>query len=159
MRMARDGESLAALNGKTYALTPEDGIIADAAGPEALGGIIGGTHSGCDEGTTEVFIECALFDPVRIALSGRRHDVRTDARPRFERGIDPALLPAWRSSLATRADASSSAAARRARSRPPAPSRPGSATRRCASSGWPGSAAPTCRRTRRSASSNASASR
>ena len=93
MRMARGGETLLALNGKTYELTPEDGIIADAAGPEALGGIIGGEHSGCDEGTTECFIECALFDPVRIALAGRRHDVRTDARARFERGVDPALPP------------------------------------------------------------------
>lgn len=93
MRMAREGESLAALNGKTYALTSEDGVIADAAGPEALGGVIGGEPSGCDEGTTECFIECAVFDPVRIALSGRRHDIRTDARSRFERGIDPALPP------------------------------------------------------------------
>lgn len=92
MRMAREGETLAALNGKTYALTPEDGVIADAAGPEALGGVIGGEHSGCDETTSECFIECALFDPVRIALSGRRHDVRTDARARFERGLDPAFL-------------------------------------------------------------------
>ena len=91
MRMAREGESLAALNGKTYALTPEDGIIADESGPEALGGVIGGAPTGCDEGTTEVFIECAIFDPVRIALSGRRHDIRTDARARFERGVDQAL--------------------------------------------------------------------
>ena len=93
MRMARDGETLTALNGKDYALTAEDGVIADEAGPEALGGVIGGEHSGCDETTTECFIECALFDPVRIALSGRRHDVRTDARARFERGLDPAFLP------------------------------------------------------------------
>jgi phenylalanyl-tRNA synthetase beta chain len=93
MRMARPGEELVALNGKTYALTDEDGVIADANGVEALGGVIGGAHSGCDEATTECFIECALFDPVRIALSGRRHDVRTDARSRFERGIDAALLP------------------------------------------------------------------
>ncbi|MBR0669854.1 phenylalanine--tRNA ligase subunit beta [Neoroseomonas soli] len=93
MRMARDGETLTALNGKEYALTAEDGVIADAAGAEALGGVIGGEHSGCDETTTECFIECALFDPVRIALSGRRHDVRTDARARFERGLDPAFLP------------------------------------------------------------------
>jgi len=92
MRMAREGESLAALNGKAYALTAEDGVIADGAGVESLGGIIGGAHSGCDEGTTEAFIECALFDPVRVALSGRRHDVRTDARARFERGLDPALM-------------------------------------------------------------------
>ncbi len=81
-----------ALNGRTYALTPEDGVIADAAGAEALGGVIGGEPTGCDEATTECFIECALFDPVRVALSGRRHDVRSDARARFERGLDPALL-------------------------------------------------------------------
>ncbi|MCV5480322.1 phenylalanine--tRNA ligase beta subunit-related protein, partial [Escherichia coli] len=60
MRMAREGETLLALNGREYALTPEDGVIADARGPEALGGIIGGEPSGCDEGTTEAFIECAL---------------------------------------------------------------------------------------------------
>ena len=100
MRMAQDGESLLALNGKTYALTAEDGIIADESGPEALGGIIGGEPTGCDEGTTECFIECAIFDPVRIALSGRRHDVRTDARARFERGVDQAL-PALALELAT----------------------------------------------------------
>ncbi len=93
MRMAREGERLLALNGKEYVLTPEDGVIADEAGAEALGGIIGGEHTGCDATTTEAFIECALFDPVRIALSGRRHDIRTDARQRFERGIDPALMP------------------------------------------------------------------
>ena len=93
MRMAAPGEALEALNGKAYALTAEDGIIADAAGPEALGGIIGGAPSGCDEGTTECFIECAVFDPVRIALSGRRHDIQTEARRRFERGIDQALPP------------------------------------------------------------------
>ncbi len=94
MRMARAGEELHALNGKTYALTEEDGVIADAAGPEALGGVIGGAPSGCDETTTEVFIECAVFDPVRIALSGRRHNIFTDARARFERGVDQALPPA-----------------------------------------------------------------
>jgi phenylalanyl-tRNA synthetase beta chain len=94
MRMARAGEELHALNGKTYALTGEDGVIADAEGPEALGGIIGGEPSGCDETTTECFIECALFDPVRVALSGRRHNVFTDARARFERGLDQSLLPA-----------------------------------------------------------------
>ncbi len=92
MRFARAGETMLALNGRTYALTPEDGIIADAAGPEALGGVIGGEHSGCDETTTEVFVECALFDPVRIAQSGRRHGIFTDARARNERGLDPALM-------------------------------------------------------------------
>jgi len=91
MRMARPGESLAALNNKSYALTEADGVIADARGPEALGGIIGGEPTGCDENTTECFIESALFDPVRIALSGRRHGIVTDARQRFERGLDQAL--------------------------------------------------------------------
>jgi phenylalanyl-tRNA synthetase beta chain len=100
MRMARPGETLAALNGRDYALTEQDGIIADAAGPEALGGIIGGAPTGCDEATTTCFIECAIFDPVRIALSGRRHDIRTDARQRFERGVDQAL-PALALDMAT----------------------------------------------------------
>ena len=63
------GETLAALNGKEYALTAEDGVIADAAGVESLGGIVGGAQSGCDEGTADAFIECALFDPVRVALN------------------------------------------------------------------------------------------
>ncbi len=92
-RMAREGEELAALNGKTYALTPEDGVIADARGVESLGGIVGGERTGCDEATQECFLECALFDPVRIARSGRRHDVRTDARQRFERGVNQRDLP------------------------------------------------------------------
>ncbi|MCQ4162118.1 phenylalanine--tRNA ligase subunit beta [Roseomonas sp. GC11] len=94
LRRGREGESFLALNGKEVAVTPEDLVIADAAAVESLAGIMGGEHSGSDEGTTEVFIECALFDPVRIALSGRRHELRSDARARFERGIDPALLPA-----------------------------------------------------------------
>ncbi|WBV43629.1 phenylalanine--tRNA ligase subunit beta [Pseudoroseomonas cervicalis] len=94
LRRGRDGESFLALNGKEVAVTSEDLVIADSEAVESLAGIMGGEHSGSDEGTTEVFIECALFDPVRIALSGRRHDLRSDARARFERGIDPALLPA-----------------------------------------------------------------
>ncbi|MFC3126989.1 phenylalanine--tRNA ligase subunit beta [Pseudoroseomonas globiformis] len=93
MRPGREDESYLALNGKEIAVTPQDCVIADADGVESLAGIMGGEHSGSDAGTTEVFIECALFDPVRIALSGRRHDLRSDARQRFERGIDAALLP------------------------------------------------------------------
>ncbi|MDJ0386828.1 phenylalanine--tRNA ligase subunit beta [Roseomonas sp. E05] len=94
LRRGRAGESFVALNGKEVAVTPEDLVIADGEAVESLAGIMGGEHSGSDENTSEVFIECALFDPVRIALSGRRHDLRSDARARFERGIDPALLPA-----------------------------------------------------------------
>lgn len=87
------GETLRALNNREYPLQGEDCVIADAAAARSLAGIMGGVESGCDEATTEVFLECALFDPVRIAQSGRRHQILSDARSRFERGIDPALLP------------------------------------------------------------------
>ena len=87
------GETFRALNGKDYTVTPEDCAIADAAGVQSMAGVIGGEATGCDDGTTTVFIECALFDPIRAALTGRRHQVVSDARQRFERGIDPALMP------------------------------------------------------------------
>jgi phenylalanyl-tRNA synthetase beta chain len=88
------GEVMPALNGKEYTLDPEDCAIADGAGVQSIAGVIGGEATGCDESTTTVFVECALFDPVRIALTGRRHQIVSDARQRFERGIDPTLLPA-----------------------------------------------------------------
>jgi phenylalanyl-tRNA synthetase beta chain len=88
------GETFRALNGKDYTVTPDDCAIADAAGVQSLAGVMGGAATGCDEGTTSVFIECALFDPVRVSLTGRRHQIVSDARQRFERGIDPAQLPA-----------------------------------------------------------------
>ncbi len=88
------GETLRALNGKDYVLDPEDCAICDAAGVQSIAGVIGGEATGCDDFTTDVFVECALFDPVRIALTGRRHQIVSDARQRFERGLDPALLPA-----------------------------------------------------------------
>ncbi len=87
------GETFKALNGKEYTVTQDDCVIADANGVQSLAGVVGGEATGCDEGTTSVFIECALFDPVSIALAGRRHQIISDARQRFERGIDPALLP------------------------------------------------------------------
>jgi phenylalanyl-tRNA synthetase beta chain len=87
-----DGTQFTALNGKTYAPGPADCVITDAHGPESLGGIMGGERSGCDEATSSAFIECAVFDPVRVALTGRRHNVTSDARYRFERGIDVALM-------------------------------------------------------------------
>ncbi|MBP0444061.1 phenylalanine--tRNA ligase subunit beta [Roseomonas sp. SSH11] len=90
MRLGREGDEYLALNGKTYRPTPEDIVIADEAGVESLAAIVGGETTGCDETTREVFIECALFDPVRIALTGRRHQVHSDARARNERGLDPA---------------------------------------------------------------------
>src|SRR5487761_2692271 len=87
------GETFRALNGKDYVPDPEDCVIADAAGVQSLAGVMGGEATGCDETTTEVFVECALFDPVRVALTGRRHQIVSDARQRFERGIDAALMP------------------------------------------------------------------
>src|SRR5262249_30239245 len=89
VRFARVGESLAALNGRMYELDPEITAIADGNGVQSLGGVIGGEPTGCTEATTEVFIEAALFDPVRTAATGRRLDIISDARYRFERGIDP----------------------------------------------------------------------
>ena len=87
------GETFRALNGRDYTVTPEDCVFTDAAGVHSLAGIMGGEATGCTEATTTVFLECALFDPVYVALAGRRHQIVSDARQRFERGIDPALLP------------------------------------------------------------------
>ena len=87
------GESFRALNGRDYVADPADCVIADSAGVQSLAGVIGGEATGCTEATTSVFLECALFDPVHVALTGRRHAIVSDARQRFERGIDPALLP------------------------------------------------------------------
>jgi phenylalanyl-tRNA synthetase beta chain len=87
------GETIRALNGKDYVVDPEDCAICDEAGVQSIAGVIGGEATGCDETTRTVFIECALFDPVRIALTGRRHQIVSDARQRFERGLDPALMP------------------------------------------------------------------
>jgi phenylalanyl-tRNA synthetase beta chain len=87
------GETLRALNGKDYVVDPEDCAICDEAGVQSIAGVIGGEATGCDETTRTVFIECALFDPVRVALTGRRHQIISDARQRFERGLDPALMP------------------------------------------------------------------
>jgi phenylalanyl-tRNA synthetase beta chain len=92
VRFARPGETLLALNGQEYALDTEISAIADKAGVRSLGGVIGGEATGCTEATTEVFIEAALFDPVRTAATGRRLNISSDARYRFERGLDPAFV-------------------------------------------------------------------
>jgi phenylalanyl-tRNA synthetase beta chain len=89
VRRARDGETILALDGKTYALTDEQVVIADKHGVESLAGIMGGEASGCDEATTDVLIESALWDPLNIARSGRALGINSDARYRFERGVDP----------------------------------------------------------------------
>jgi phenylalanyl-tRNA synthetase beta chain len=88
------GETFQGLHGKPVTAAAEDCVIADADRAVSLAGVVGGEETGSDESTTTVFLECALFNPVTIALSGRRHQVNSDARARFERGIDPAFLPA-----------------------------------------------------------------
>src|SRR6185312_6117240 len=92
VRMARPGEKLLALNGREYELDPEVAAIADDNGVQSLGGVIGGEPTGCTGTTTEVYIEAALFDPIRTAATGRRLEIASDARYRFERGIDPAFV-------------------------------------------------------------------
>lgn len=92
VRPARGGERLAALNGKEYALEPGMTVIADDTGVLSLGGVIGGEATGCSDATTDVLIEAALFDPVRTAATGRRLNLQSDARYRFERGLDPAFV-------------------------------------------------------------------
>ncbi|MCG8691873.1 MAG: phenylalanine--tRNA ligase subunit beta [Minwuiales bacterium] len=86
------GESLLALDGKEYPLDPEICAISDDSGPVSLGGIMGGETTGCTEETVNVFVEAALFDPVRTAASGRRLNILSDARYRFERGVDPSFV-------------------------------------------------------------------
>ncbi len=93
VRRGRNGERFLALNDKEYAPTSDDCVIADNSGAIGLGGIVGGESTGVDEGTVDVLLECAWFDPATISLSGQRHNVSTDARTRFERGIDPMLMP------------------------------------------------------------------
>ncbi|KQO51472.1 phenylalanine--tRNA ligase subunit beta [Sphingomonas sp. Leaf257] len=91
-RHARDGETVEALNGKTYTLSEGMTVIADDAGVHDIGGIMGGAHSGVSETTTDVIIECAYFTPEAIARTGQKLALTSDARTRFERGVDPAFL-------------------------------------------------------------------
>jgi phenylalanyl-tRNA synthetase beta chain len=88
-RMGQEGEELVALDDATYSIDERMCVIADSNGVLGLGGIMGGLATGCNEDTTDVFIEAALFDPVNIAKTGRRLNILSDARYRFERGVDP----------------------------------------------------------------------
>ena len=92
VRRAREGEQILGLNGKEYTLGPDNVVIADADGVESIGGIMGGEHSGCDENTTNVVVESALWDAMNIARTGRTLGIITDARYRFERGVDPEFM-------------------------------------------------------------------
>ncbi len=103
MRLARGDEEILALDERSYRPDSETVVIADETGGtlEGIGGIMGGEASGCTLETNEVFLEVALFDPVRVATSGRRLGILSDARYRFERGLDPQSAD-WGVQVATR---------------------------------------------------------
>jgi phenylalanyl-tRNA synthetase beta chain len=92
VRRARAGETLLALDGKTYTLDDTICVIADEGGVESLAGIMGGEKTGCSDTTTDVLIESALWEPMNIAQTGRKLGINSDARYRFERGVDPAFM-------------------------------------------------------------------
>jgi phenylalanyl-tRNA synthetase beta chain len=91
-RLGKAGEKFLGLNGHTYTVDDTMCVIADDRAVLGLGGIIGGEDTGSSETTTNILIECAYFDPLRTATSGRKANVQTDARYRFERGVDPAFV-------------------------------------------------------------------
>ena len=91
-RRARDGEKVLALNEKEYSLDSSMCVIADANEIHDIGGIMGGEHSGVTAETTDVVLEIAYFDPESIARTGQKLGLTSDARSRFERGVDPAFL-------------------------------------------------------------------
>ena len=93
VRFARDGETVQALDECAYNLDEDDIAICDDSGVIGIGGIIGGESTAVDETTTNVFVECAWFDPKRIARTGRDLQIVSDARYRFERGVDPTFTP------------------------------------------------------------------
>jgi len=92
VRMARDGEKMLALDGKEYELDGEMTVIADDQDAEALAGVMGGERTGVSETTVNVMLEAAYFNPHRTAMTGRKLNLQSDARFRFERGVDPAFL-------------------------------------------------------------------
>lgn len=92
VRYAKNGEKFDALNDKSYELKDTMTAICDDSGVLGLGGIVGGTSTGVDENTTNVYLECAWFDPMKIARAGRSLEVLSDARYRFERGVDPEFM-------------------------------------------------------------------
>jgi len=89
VRLAQEGESLRALNGETYELTASDLVIADAGGPVAIAGVIGGMDAAISETTKRVVLESANFQATTVRLTSARHKLRTDASMRFEKSLDP----------------------------------------------------------------------
>ncbi len=92
VRRAKNGEQLLALDGRSYTLDEAMCVIADERAVESLAGVMGGEESGCDANTTDVLIESALWDEFNIAQTGRKLGINTDARYRFERGVDPNFM-------------------------------------------------------------------
>ncbi len=92
VRRARAGEEVLALDGKTYRLDPGICVIADRNGVESIAGVMGGEASGCTAATTDVLVESALWEPLNIAQTGRKLSIQSDARHRFERGVDPLFM-------------------------------------------------------------------
>ena len=90
---AAGGETLMALDDKDYTLQAGQMVISDDTGAQSIGGIMGGRNTGCTEDTVNVFVESAYWDPVQIAYAGRALKIHSDARYRFERGVDPAFTP------------------------------------------------------------------
>jgi phenylalanyl-tRNA synthetase beta chain len=101
MRFAVNGEEIDALDGRRYKLDDSMVVIGDASGPQAIGGVMGGEVTGCTEETTNVFLEAALFDTIRTAATGRKLGIESDARYRFERGVDPASA-SWGAEVAAK---------------------------------------------------------
>jgi phenylalanyl-tRNA synthetase beta chain len=91
-RLGRKGESFLGLDGKTHAVDETMCVIADERSVLGLGGILGGEETGCTAATRNILIECAYFDPVRTAATGRKTGIQSEARYRFERGVDPAFV-------------------------------------------------------------------
>jgi phenylalanyl-tRNA synthetase beta chain len=92
VRRSKFTESVKALDGKTYSLDPDICVIADNNGVESIAGVMGAERSGCSETTTDVLVESALWEPLNIAHTGRKLGINSDARYRFERGVDPGFM-------------------------------------------------------------------
>ena len=91
-RLGKTGEKFLGLNGQDYTVDDTMCVIADDARVLGLGGILGGEDTGCTEATKNILIECAYFDPLRTATTGSKANIQTDARYRFERGVDPSFI-------------------------------------------------------------------
>lgn len=101
IRLGRPGEKYLALNGREYAFDTDMLVIGDEHGPDDLAGVMGGARSGVSETTTDMFLEVAIFEPTAVAATGRKLGLQSDARYRFERGLDQ-TSPFWGAEVATR---------------------------------------------------------